>query len=562
MRGNHRGLAAVAAALTATTLLLTACGNGTNAADQPKPKAIGQNDINPTDAAQIKDGGELKLPVEDYPANFNMLQADAVNGDIPPVVWSMLPSPMIRFADGTFGANKDYLLSAKVTSADPQVVTYTLNPKAKWSDGTPITWADYRSEWQATNGKNPAFQIQSSAGYQSITDIRRGADDFQFTATFNPKYAEWDSLFGVLYPQSMTSNPDEFNKGWAESPKVTAGPFKIGTLDPTAKTVTVVRDDRWWGDRPHLDRIVFRFIDGSARIDALANKEVDIASVASDLNAFERTKAMPGITLRRATMPNYRVIDFNGAPTSILADPALRTAIMRGIDRTSMGKAVIGKLLPDATPLGNHVYVAGFPGYQDNSGPYSYDREAAGEALDDLGWKLDGDVRKKDGKPLVIRDVVPAGTQASVDEAKIIKQQLAKIGVTVDVQVVDSHGFFDKQVAPGNFDLTHFAQMGDALPPISAALPFLAGGPEGSANYGHVHDDVSTKALDAAAAELDPAKRAELANQADVELWKLGHSLPLYIRPSIVATRNGLANFGNSGLASWDYTKIGWLKTA
>lgn len=559
MSRNHRGLAVLAAALTTATLALAACGGG-GSAGQPKPKAIGQNDINPADASRIQDGGELKWPVEDYPAQFNMLQADAINGDIPPIVESFMPTPEIRAADGTYGPDQDYLVSAKLTGTDPQVVTYTLNPKAKWSDGHPITWADYQSQWQSVNGKNPAFNVQSTSGYKNISDIRRGTDDYQFTATFDPKFAEWSSIFTVLYPKSMTSSPAEFNTGWKDAPKVTAGPFKIGTLDQTAKTVTVVRDDAWWGERAHLDRIVFRYLVGQAPVDALANKEADFASVASDLNTYQRTKTMPGVTLRRATMPNYRVMVFNGSNGSVLADPALRVALIRGIDRDTMAKAVISRITPDAKPLGNHVYVNGFPGYQDNSGPFGFDPQAAKKALDDLGWQLDGPVRKKDGKALVVRDVVPSGTQSSVDEAKIVKQQLAPLGVDIEVQVVDSHGFFDKQVVPGNFDITHFAQMGDTLPPISTALPFLGTGTEGDQNYGRIGDDAATKALDAAAQELDDTKRAQLANTADQEIWKLGHSLPLYQRPSIIATRDGLANFGDAGMQNFEYAKIGWLK--
>ena len=542
-------------------LALSGCGSsaGGGAETKAQQQAVGQNDINPQDVAKLKDGGEVKWPVEDYPAQFNMLQGDATNGDIPPIVQAMMPTPAVATADGNWGPDPDYVESFQLTSTEPQKVTFKLNPKAKWSDGTPITWVDYQSQWQASNGKNTAFNVLSTAGYANISDISRGASDYEFTATFQPKYAEWQGIFTVLYPKSATSNPDEFNKGWKDSPKVTAGPFKIGKLDPTAKTVTVVRDPAWWGAKPKLDDIIFKYMDsGQTKADALANGEIDSVSVASDLNVYKRVKDMKGVVLRRATLPNYRTMVFNGQGKSILKDAGLRTALMRGIDREAITKALAAELLPDAAPLGNHLYVKGFPGYEDHSGPYSYDPKAAAAKLDELGWKLTGSTRSKDGVPLKIRDVVPSGTAASQQEAQMVQKQLGEIGVTVDIVTVDSHGFFDQHVVPGDFDITHFAQM-RTVSPVADALSSFTVGAQAQQNYGGIGNDKINKLLSDAAVELDDTKRADLMNQADKELWDVGHSLPLYRRPSIVAVHDKLANFGNWGLANVDYTKIGWL---
>ena len=52
--------------------------------------------------------------------------------------------------------NTQLLESATVTSTNPQTVVYKLNPKAVWSDGTPITADDFIYNWQAQSG-NPAY---------------------------------------------------------------------------------------------------------------------------------------------------------------------------------------------------------------------------------------------------------------------------------------------------------------------------------------------------------------------------------------------------------------------
>lgn len=55
-------------------------------------------------------------------------------------------------------------------------------------------------------------------------------------------------------------------------------------------------------------------------------------------------------------------------------------------------------------------------------------------------------------------------------------------------------------------------------------------------------------------------RRRTLYNQADARIWKLGHSIPLYQRPQIIAVRKGLVNHGAPGLGDEDPKTIGRLK--
>src|SRR3954467_13563361 len=76
-------------------------------------------------------------------------------------------------------------------------------------------------------------------------------------------------------------------------------------------------------------------------------------------------------------------------------------------------------------------------------------------------------------------------------------------------------------------------------------------------NYARVGSPELDKAFNDAIAELDPAKAAVLANQADALIWQEVHSLTLYQRPELVATNKTVANFGAKGFASDTYENIG-----
>jgi peptide/nickel transport system substrate-binding protein len=175
--------------LLAVVLVASACGSGNSGGSAPPPSnvAVGTQDINPVPYEQVQDGGELKWPVQDFPATFNELSGDASSGDIPPITRSVMPTPSVEQPDATFKPNPEYLTSMELVSQEPEKVTYKLNRKAHWSDGSPITWEDYRSQWQALTGRNHDFVVLSTAGYENIADISRGADDYEFTATYNPK---------------------------------------------------------------------------------------------------------------------------------------------------------------------------------------------------------------------------------------------------------------------------------------------------------------------------------------------------------------------------------------
>lgn len=59
--------------------------------------------------------------------------------------------------------------------------------------------------------------------------------------------------------------------------------------------------------------------------------------------------------------------------------------------------------------------------------------------------------------------------------------------------------------------------------------------------------------------ELDPKKAIDLANQVDRKVFEEGFSLPLTQDPGNYGVRTTIANYGAPGLATYDYTKIGFV---
>ena len=119
-------------------------------------------------------------------------------------------------------------------------------------------------------------------------------------------------------------------------------------------------------------------------------------------------------------------------------------------------------LVDKPVPLNNHIFVAGQEGYQDNSAVVAYDPEKAKQELDALGWRLNGQFREKDGRQLVIRDVLyDADTTKQVGQ--IAQNSLAQIGVKLELDAKGGGGFFTNYIIPGDFDIAQFTWVGDAF---------------------------------------------------------------------------------------------------
>ena len=94
---------------------------------------------------------------------------------------------------------------------------------------------------------------------------------------------------------------------------MTAGPFEFVAFDQTAKTVTIARDERWWGDRAKLDQIIYRSLESDALVGAFSNGELDTFDVGPSAPDYARARSTPGAIVRQAAGPDFRHITINGA---------------------------------------------------------------------------------------------------------------------------------------------------------------------------------------------------------------------------------------------------------
>jgi len=171
----------------------------------------------------------------------------------------VLPSAFVMAADGSVGPDPDVIDRAAVTSSDPFTVTYTLDRKAAWSDGTPITADDFsylRDQLLVQPG------TVDPAGYQLITAIRSRDAGKTVEVEFSAAFPDWDTLFSPLLPSHLMK---DFPGGWAAALNtdipVAANRYRMTSYDPVTGQVSLARNDKYWGTPPQPAAVVLRLGD-------------------------------------------------------------------------------------------------------------------------------------------------------------------------------------------------------------------------------------------------------------------------------------------------------------
>ncbi|GAA1427427.1 ABC transporter family substrate-binding protein [Microlunatus lacustris] len=553
-----------AAPLLVGALSLAACGGGGGGSDDGgdagSEQSLGSNtsfDTNAQDRGSLAQGGEVRLAVSSLAENWNPMHIDGNDNDYTQIRDSILPNYFNFDALGVPTANPDYLVSAEQTQAKPTVVKMVLNPEAVWGDGSPIDVDDLTATWKACNGENTKNNCASTDGFDQVASIESGADKFDVTITFKDAFPDWAQPFTQPLKAESIADTDTFNTGWTTlDNEWLAGPFKVENIDKTQQVVTEVPNENWWGEKPLLDKISHRVIAVDATPNAFVNNEIDVYDIGSDPNGYQLATGVSGATIRKAAGPNWRHITVN-SKAGLLKDKVVRQAVLQGLDRDAIGSSDLAGIDWPTTVLNNTIILSNQEGYQDMAEltGLKYDPEKAKSELDAAGWTVGSDgIREKDGKKLAVKFSTLDGVPAAQNEGLQSQNMLKEIGIKVDIVNVPSDEF-STTLSSHSFEMIPFSWIGTPFPFANINQLFGTGS---DSNYAQLSMPEVDELANQIKVETDKAKRIELANQAAKIIWENVHTIPLYQRPELIATKSNLANYGAFGLTNVKWQDVGY----
>jgi microcin C transport system substrate-binding protein len=141
-------------------------------------------------------------------------------------------------------------------AADGMSLRFYLNPKARFSDGTPITADDVRFTYnllmtQGSLSYRTEFGDVQGVEVESPTQIR-----FDFKSN-ESRTLPLDLASLPVFPEHWWKDRDFANGGGFEAP-VGSGPYRIGQVDP-GRSITFERNADWWAKDLPVNRGIYNF---------------------------------------------------------------------------------------------------------------------------------------------------------------------------------------------------------------------------------------------------------------------------------------------------------------
>jgi peptide/nickel transport system substrate-binding protein len=542
----------LAAVVGVVGLIASACGGGEKAA----PPAA-------TSAAAGPKGGSAVFGAEQWPQCLNIITSCATS------TWMQivgpqptLPKLIILDAKGNY-AKSDLItevpsLENGGVTQNPFSVTYKLNPKAVWDDGTPITSKDVAFTLKAiinTTGST------GTVGYDKITSVDTASDQ-TVKLLFSEPYADWPDLFGggttngyvlkaAAFPSADADKPDlkdEMN----DTIPFSGGPWKMQSWSKSQEIL--VRNDKYWGHQPLLDQVTFTPLEEQPQeLAALGSGQVDaIYPQAGAASVIDQLKQVAGNNAKVVTGPtNYGDAFWFNLSDPVLKDFAVRQAIAYGVDRQRIIDQIIKLNNPNAEvlnclpPLFPVIGTWCSDVIKAETAKYNYDPQKALDVLKADGYDCGNVPAKpctKNGKPLKITAYFTAGNVRRQRVGEIAQESLKAAGIQWVPKPNDATDLFSNKLQKGDFQVIEFAS-GTTVDPSPAGYSYLCDQIPTAANKfaGANQIRYCNKQLDPlmlqSDQELDVAKRHQLIDQVYTQIHKDLAAIPLYPFINITAWR-------------------------
>lgn len=429
-------------------------------------------------------------------------------------------------------------------SPDGKTFTFRIDPRARWSDGAPVTAGDVRFYYDVImDPKNmtPIFRV-------GLSRFERPEVVDSLTLRVTAKQAHWSNFWEaaglVAFPEHVWKDRN-FNDINFDFP-VTSGPYALGEVK-RERYVALTRRADWWGRSKRYNQYKFNFgtiryrfmEDRNKALEAFKKGDFDAYPVYTAALWAEKTGPgdIPAIAegwVARKAIYNREPKGYQGFAINLrrpkFQDVRVRRALAHLLNRELMNE----KLMYDQYFLLNSYYPDLYPGNVNPDAPVvAYDPAKARRLLAEAGWTPGPDgVLQKDGT----RFTVTFLTGAVMPHYNVYLEDLKKAGIDAKVEQM-SHSTISKRMDNHDFDLYWSAWGATRLRDPEASWHSSTADQIASNNYPGVKDAEVDALIEEQKTEMDLGKRNEILKKIDdrlaeiapyVMLWQSDHTRLLY----------------------------------
>ena len=466
-------------------------------------------------AEQPKQGGALVLGAGGEPACADWYLPCGNNiWGIRTMALQTLPTPM-EFIDGQYRPSSLLAGEPTVEVGPPQRVTYRINPRAVWSDGTPITSADFRYSWE--QGK--AANFRGMGEIASVDDV-------------DPRTAV------VRWTNPSASWRDRFRPPASEAPPRREGPQRRdeGRLPLLRRTLDHRPLDEGPRDQAGSQSPLLG-IASSSRLRRLQGHH-RLGGLPAGVQDGSGRRGLPHCRRCRSRSSSRSVADtaFEVSPSLTYAifvlntkrppldSKAVRQALAYATDRDAIAKNLLATLKPDVRATQSVMSPANTEWYSEPFARYRKDLTRVNELMRADGWNRGADgFWAKEGNTARVEISIASGLRVAELAAQILHSQWRDAGFDASIDVTTNTALGGERVPRGNYQVVYASVApGSADPELCPSYCSRNVPTEGNRFQGGNVSRISSPALDDALervnTELDPGKRRELVRRAQEAL--------------------------------------------
>jgi peptide/nickel transport system substrate-binding protein len=383
----------------------------------------------PSDPGPPRDGGELVLHVEAEPASLcQLVEHDAWSRWI---VQNQVGETLLR-QDPWTGALTPQLaerLEPDAETGGARRLTFHLRRGVAWHDGKPFSARDV--VFTLDKARDPKVGADARSDLAPIERIESPDDATVILHLARPAPFLRQSLAHlVILPAHAFSEPDLRKSPAARAP-VGTGPFRFVRWE-TGREIVLARNDQYWGEKAHLERLVYRIVrDKQVAFTLYRRGEIDVLWRLASPQQAEEARADAGLAGHRMlvwTPRAYFFIVWNTA-RGPLAEKRVRQALTRLVDRERFARiGFAGRARVTTGP-----YVPGSASYDATVAPFAFDPAAARQLL------AEAKVEK-----LRLTFLQTAGSRTVEQLGTLLKEDLGRAGIEVSLETVDFATLLDR----------------------------------------------------------------------------------------------------------------------
>ncbi len=429
-------------------------------------------------------------------------------------------------------------------SSNNLTYTFYLSKAYHWSDGQPVTAADYVFSMDVI--LNPKANAPGYGTYQPIIKSVTAPSPYVLQVTLKSPTAPFlAGDFVNFYPipkHILDKVPVSklATNSYGNDPTVTDGPYKFVAWKHN-DYIEVTANPNYGGPPAHIQNIVYKIVpDQNTLVAELRTGQIQFDEGVPPQDVAE-VKKFAGIDLKRFTNAEYVYMGFNFKYFKPFDSLAVRQAIAYGINR----KAIVKDVVLGYGQLANGTVLPSVKwAYDPNIKGYNYHPNRAAKLLAAHGWKVDKNgILAKNGQELAFTLMTNAGNQVRDEIVQIIQQELAKLHIKVTPDIIDFSTLVTNYVNPGKFQALVLGWQLTAPDPDVSSIFDVTQEPPAGLNVGWYNDPIVNKEDQIEIHNLNQAVRAKAFYKIQEEMYKNPPYVFLYYAQTVTAFTSNLRGY-------------------